>query len=65
MRTRNWNGTLDVEEADDATLERSEANRPQVRRSRAAQPSKRRSSRVASSHPEVGIAGRRNRRWSW
>jgi hypothetical protein len=65
MRTRNWNGTLEVEEAGDATLDRSEADRHQVRRSRSARPSKRRSSRVAGSHPEVGIAGRRNRRWSW
>jgi hypothetical protein len=65
MRTRNWNGTSDVEEAGDAILERSEADRRETRRSRSARPSKRRSSRVAGSHPEVGIAGRRHRRWSW
>jgi hypothetical protein len=66
MRTRNWNGASDTDFGLDGSLvEQGEPTRQEFRRSRAARPAKRRSTRRSSSHPEVGIGGRRNRRFAW
>ena len=66
MRTRNWNGSFDLsEDTNDAAVDELTTDRRQFRRSRSARPAKRRSSRATGTHPDVGIAGRRNRRWSW
>jgi hypothetical protein len=41
------------------------SRRKMYRRSRASRPTRRRARKAAASHPGYGIAGRRNRRWTW
>jgi hypothetical protein len=56
----------ELEETDgDTMIDRDDAIRTQYRRGRSFRSSRRRSSKAAGSHPGFGIAGRRNRRWSW
>jgi hypothetical protein len=67
MRPRGFNLATVIEEIDtaDSLTERDENSRKQYRRHRSLRTAKRSSSRMGSSQPGVGIAGRRNRRWSW
>jgi len=66
MRSRSFNLAFELDDAEDApAFERQEVSRKQYRRNRSLRTARRRSSRMAGSHPGLGIAGRRNHRWSW
>ena len=60
---------LNLAELDDvevvAGAERQDASKKQYRRHRSLRTARRSSSRMGATQPAVGIAGRRNRRWSW
>jgi hypothetical protein len=49
----------------DTFVARPETNRKQYSRGRSARKPRRRSSRAAGANIPIGIAGRRNRRWTW
>jgi hypothetical protein len=66
MRSQSFNLAHELLDADGApAFERQEVGRKQYRRNRSLRTARRRSSRMAGSHPDLGIAGRRNHRWSW
>ena len=67
MRPRGFNLTTVIDEIEsaDTLTEREENSRKQYRRHPSLRTAKRSSSRMGSSQQAVGIAGRRNRRWSW
>lgn len=66
MRTRNHQLELTADDLEGELLvERAERIRTQYSRGRSAHSPRRRSSRAAGANIPLGIAARRNRRWSW
>jgi hypothetical protein len=50
---------------DEDQLDEYSVERKSYRRSQPSRPNRRRNRKATTSHPGYGIAGRRNRRWSW
>jgi hypothetical protein len=66
MRTRNWNMSPESDvDQDDGLAESGDNLRKDYRRGRSTRTQKRRTLRRGGSQPPLGIAGRRNRRFSW
>jgi hypothetical protein len=62
---RGFNLATELDDLELAATEAQEPARKDYRRHRSLRTAKRSSLRMGNSKPAIGIAGRRNRRWSW